>query len=306
MSNVTKIDRAESDQRGLVPVSDRRENYAIMKDKARTYAMSALIPASIRGKSPEEAFANCLIAMEMANILNETPLIVMNHIYIVHGRAGFETKYKIARANKSGIFRGRIDWREKGEGDNLEVTAFAVLAETGEEVSFPVSMAMAKAEGWTSNKKYQTMPKLMLRYRSASMLISLYAPDVMLGYQTVEEHEDMLAAAGPAAPSSPLLTAADLMAQADVEQPETVDAEIIEQGRTDEEHGDQHDDLAPTWKPMVDDWFERIAKADVVGTIISIRGELKKHTDALPEAIVADVTNALDAKAAEFTAGAGK
>lgn len=90
------------------------------------------------------------------------------------------------------------------------------------------------------------------------------------------------------------------------QEAEEVEAEIEPEGRTDEEHGDQHDDLTPAWKPMVDDWYERIAKADVVGTIISIRAELKKHKDALPEAIVADVTSALDTKAAEFTTGAGK
>ena len=275
-------------------MSDARDSYMIMKDKARNFALSALVPQAIKGKSYDEAFANCLIAMEMAQIMGEPPLIVMNHIYIVHGRAGFETKYKIARANKSGIFIGRINWREAGEGDALCVTAFATLAETGEEVSFPVDMAMAKAEGWTSNKKYQTMPKLMLRYRSASMLINLYAPDVMLGYHTLEEHEDMLAAAGPGASTSALLTGDQLIEQAKVPAEEPVaaatvaEAEVVEpeapppapveepasapdpeQGRTDTQHGDPHTDNP------IDDWKRRLAAAEVIADVLNVEAEFK-------------------------------
>lgn len=90
------------------------------------------------------------------------------------------------------------------------------------------------------------------------------------------------------------------------QEAEEVDAEIEPEGRADEEHGDQHDEEAPAWHAMVDDWHERIAKADVVGTIISIRAELKKHKDALPDDVVSALTIALDTKSAEFTTGGGK
>jgi hypothetical protein len=70
-------------------------------------------------------------------------------------------------------------------------------------------MAMAEAEGWTKNPKYRTMPDQMLRYRSATMLIRLFAPEVMMGLPVAEEI-DVVQARGPASaiditpPSTPL------------------------------------------------------------------------------------------------------
>lgn len=119
----------------------------------------------------------------------EDPLTVMQNLAIVNGRPCWQTQYMIARANKSGVFQGRITWAGEGRGDSLTVTASAVLADGGEVVSVAVSMAMAKADGWTKNPKYNSMPEHMLRWRSAAMLVRLYAPEVMLGIPTVEEED---------------------------------------------------------------------------------------------------------------------
>lgn len=151
---------------------------------AQAFAAAQLVPKHLQGKP-----SDCLIALALARQLGESPLVVMQSIYIVSGKAGWSASYMIARANRSGVFKGRINWRVEGKGKDLAVTATACLAETGEEITFTCSMQMAEAEGWTSNKKYQSMPELMLRYRSATMLIRLYAPEVMLGYHTVEELE---------------------------------------------------------------------------------------------------------------------
>lgn len=204
----------EETGRAVVPMTTAREGYAIMKDKARNFAMSALLPDAIKGNNPDQAFANCLIALQMAEAMGEMPLVVMQNIHIVKGKAGFAAQYMIARANASGIFKGRINWRIQGKADTLSVTAFATLAETGEVVEFTVDMAMAKAEGWTSNSKYKTMPEVMLRYRSATFLIRFYAPDVMLGYRTVDEFEDIGAAAAADTRTATPLTAAMITDQA--------------------------------------------------------------------------------------------
>lgn len=153
------------------------------------FAKSVLIPEHLRGK-----IADVTIALMMARRLNEDPLIVMQNIFVVSGKAGWSAQYIIARANRAGVFKGRITWREQGSGENLEVTAFARLAENDEEVSFTVGMKMARDEGWTKNAKYKSMPQLMLRYRSATFLVRLYAPEVMLGIPTTEENEDVAAA----------------------------------------------------------------------------------------------------------------
>lgn len=229
----------------VVPQSAVVEAYRIQKDKAKLFALSPLIPDHLRGRDPETAMANCLIAIQMAEAMGEMPLVVMQNIHIVKGKAGFAAQYMIARANASGVFRGRIGWRVTGKADDMAVTAYATLADTGEEVCFTVDMAMARAEGWTSNSKYKTMPEVMLRYRSATFLVRFYAPDVMLGYQTHEEVVDVIAAAG--ADVKPGLTAAMIEHQASGAVDEARndgtladDNAAAAEGRSDEETGEAH------------------------------------------------------------------
>lgn len=163
--------------------------------EARIYASSPLIPEHLRSGGGAVALANCYVALQMAELLEENPLVVMQNIYFVGGRAGWNASYMIARANKSGIFRDPIDWDPTGEGDRLSVTAFAYVKSTGKRVQATASMEMAKAEGWTKNPKYKSMPEQMLRYRSATLLIRCYCPQVMLGgpTHTVDELEDVRA-----------------------------------------------------------------------------------------------------------------
>jgi hypothetical protein len=153
---------------------------------AKVFASSNLVPPHLKGQ-----VADCLIAYQIARRLNEEPLTVFQNIYVVSGRPGWKTEYVIARANKAGVFKNRISWKPSGEGDALAVTASAVLADSGETISVTCDMKMARAENWTKNAKYTSMPEHMLRWRSAAMLIRLYAPEVMLGMPVIEEIETM-------------------------------------------------------------------------------------------------------------------
>jgi hypothetical protein len=148
----------------------------------------------------------------------------MQSIYIVGGKAGWSSSYMIARINKSGLIKGRITWDTKGSGKDLEVTAKATLADTGEVVSATATFQMAIAEDWIKNKKYQSMPEQMLRFRSAAMLQRLYFPEVMLGYRTAEEIET------EAPPSAPVdITPARTMASAlDQFAAEAASAEVVD------------------------------------------------------------------------------
>lgn len=59
-----------------------------------------------------------------------------------------------------------------------------------------VSIEMAVKEGWyTKNgSKWKTMDEVMLRYRSSSFFGKLYAPELLMGLQTVEEVQDFIEA----------------------------------------------------------------------------------------------------------------
>lgn len=165
-------------------------------------AVSPLFPQHLRGGAIDQATANAVLVLNMANRLNEDPLTVAQNIFFVGGRPGWNTTYMIAKANQHGVFKDPIDWDVKGKGDALSVTAFAVLRGTGKRVSVTLDMETAKKEGWTKNTKYQSIPEQMLRYRTAAFMIRLYCPEVMIGVPALVELEleakDVTPEGGPA------------------------------------------------------------------------------------------------------------
>jgi hypothetical protein len=149
---------------------------------AERFSKSSLVPPHFVGK-PNDVF----LVLQLAASRKLEPLQALQNIAIVKGKPFMSATYQIALANNSGIFKGRIKFSANGAGEKLAVTAYATLAETDEEISATASMEMAKAEGWTTNPKYQSMPQQMLSYRAATLLIRLYAPDALLG---MTDHDD--------------------------------------------------------------------------------------------------------------------
>lgn len=160
-----------------------------MQRVGKMLALSSLFPEHLRKGSVEVGIANAVLVLNMAMRLKEDPLTVAQSIYFVGNKPGWSASYLIGKANQHGVFRDPIDWEVKGKGEDLSVTAFAVLSATGKRVAVTCDMKMAKAEGWTSNKKYQSMPEQMLRYRSATFMIRLYCPEVMIGVPSTIELE---------------------------------------------------------------------------------------------------------------------
>jgi hypothetical protein len=154
-------------------------------------AESQFVPDTFRGKQ-----ADCFVACHLAARMGEDPITLLQNTSVVKGKPGLSARYRMALAEKRGVFRGPIRFKYDGAGPDLVVTAVATLAETGEEVTAEASMAMAKAEGWTRNPKYGTLPKQMLSYRAGTFLCRLYDPAGELGFSTREELEDVRWAAG--------------------------------------------------------------------------------------------------------------
>lgn len=154
--------------------------------RAKAFSASRMVPQHFQGK-PED----CMVAVMMARQLGVDPLLALQNVQVINGRPGFSASFAIGLANQRGPFTGPITWSSKGSGDSLEVTAQASVRATGELVTATCSMAMAKAEGWVKNPKYRSIPEQMLRYRSATWLIRLHCPEVLLGLHTDEEVETM-------------------------------------------------------------------------------------------------------------------
>src|SRR6478735_2056477 len=147
---------------------------------------SGLVPDIYKG-DVASLFAMSVLADQMQCSLIE----VLNGGYMVHGRHGWYTEFKIKRVQALGILKD-LDYEVSGDTvDALKVRSYAFRADGTKVLGTPVSMAMAKAEGWTRNSKYKTMPLYMLKKRAASFLINEVAPHVFGKSSTsVEELED--------------------------------------------------------------------------------------------------------------------
>lgn len=153
---------------------------------ATAFSGSKMVPQHFQGK-PQDTF----VAIQMALQLQINPLLCLQNVAVINGRPSFSAQFMIGLANSRGPFAGPLTWYTEGKGDDLSVTCQATLAATGEVVSVNVSMAMAKADGWTKNAKYRSIPEQMLRYRSATWLIRLYCPEVTCGMQSSDELKDI-------------------------------------------------------------------------------------------------------------------
>jgi hypothetical protein len=168
--------------------SEREREFELSQRKAKMYASSTMVP-----KEYQDNIANVVIAQNMADRMGADLLMVMQNLYIVHGKPGWSSQFLIACFNSCGRFSS-IRYRLDGEGDNYGCVAYATELETGEVVeSVRVTIGMAKAEGWygKAGSKWKTMHDLMLRYRSATFLVRCTAPEIGMGLPTADEITDI-------------------------------------------------------------------------------------------------------------------
>lgn len=199
---------------------------------AKTFADSDLVPTHFRQKP-----SNCFIVLNMAVRLEVDPFMFMQNTYVVHGKIGMEAKLAIALVNSRGPFKGPIQWRFDGEGKDQVCTAYAFNKETGDICEASVSWEMVEKEGWSSNSKWSSMPEQMFKYRSATFLARLYAPECLIGMQTEDELIDV---DGPnIAPeieppsvedalSKPVVKAKVVLSEQGKKNPDPVETEIVE------------------------------------------------------------------------------
>lgn len=166
---------------------------------ANALASSALVPQAYQGN-----VANCIVALELAQRIGASPLMVAQNLHVINGRPSWSAQFIIAALNSCGRF-SPLRFTITGQGDDYGCFASAV-DKSGEILEGPrVTIAMAKLEGWFDRKgsKWPTMKELMIRYRAAAFFGRLYAPDILMGLRSDEEERDVIditptASTGPA------------------------------------------------------------------------------------------------------------
>lgn len=170
---------------GIFGTSD---NFIMAMQMAKALAESTIVPQTYQKNAP-----NCLIAIEQAQRMHISPLMVMQNLYPIQGKPSWSSKFLIASINASEKFDMELQYDETKDKDGKPYSCVAWTMKNGRRVEgMEVNMQMAKDEGWLgkNGSKWKTMPQLMLRYRAASFFSSLNCPELTMGIYTKEEIED--------------------------------------------------------------------------------------------------------------------
>lgn len=201
--------------------------FETMQRVCKMFASSELVPDMYKAseKNPiEKAISNCMIAIEIAQRIGASPLMVMQNMVPIYGKPSWSSKFLVATVNTCGRFNplqyrftekgmlGMVDYTDyvwdnttrskkpvakQFDGKKImDIECVAYTTAKGSDQileSSPVSLRLAIKEGWyTKNgSKWQTMAKQMLMYRAASFWTSAYAPELSMGMRTVEEQQDI-------------------------------------------------------------------------------------------------------------------
>lgn len=172
------------------------ENFQKIYDIGKMFATSTLVPQAYQGKPMD-----CTIAVDMANRMGVSPMMVMQNLYIVKGKPSWSGQACMSMIKARPEYKNvRPVYFGEPNTDSWGCYVKAEDRKTGEVINgAKVTIRMAKDEGWYSKKdkygnetsKWQTMPELMLAYRAAAFFAKVYIPNSLMGVYVEGEVEDI-------------------------------------------------------------------------------------------------------------------
>lgn len=166
------------------------ETFEKYQRMAKLLMSSEIAPQSYRGK-----LADCFIAIDMANRMGVSPIVVMQNSQIVRGNFSWKGSACKAMIDGCGRYKEPSKYIEVGERDKDSWGYYLQAIEKDGTVvkGVKVDIAMAKSEGWyqKDGSKWKTMPELMLKYRAAAFFLRTECPSLAMGFLTTEEQEDI-------------------------------------------------------------------------------------------------------------------
>lgn len=150
---------------------------------------SDTIPQSYKGK-----LADCVIAIDMANRMGVSPLVIMQNSQIVRGNFSWKGTACKAMIDGCGKYKDSyyVEIGERGT-DSWGYYLEAIDKRDRKVKGCEVTIKMAKDEGWyqKDGSKWKTMPELMLKYRAAAFFFRTECASLAMGFLTTEEQEDI-------------------------------------------------------------------------------------------------------------------
>ena len=168
-------------------VWENKDSFNQLLRVANMLSQTSIIPQSYQGK-PQD----CFVAIEMANRMGVSPMVVMQNMYVVKGKPSWAGQACTMLINSCGKFKDvkHIYTGEKGKPNRGCYVTATRISDGSQVDGVEVTMQMAQSEGWTSNSKWRNMPELMLAYRASAFFARVYCPEAMMGVQTAEEVYD--------------------------------------------------------------------------------------------------------------------
>lgn len=155
---------------------------------ARLLAESSIVPQAYRGKIPD-----CVIAIDIANRMGLSPMVVMQNSQVVSNNFSWKGTACKAMIDGCGKYE-RTRYVEVGEeGKDSYGVYLEATTKDGEIIKgVTVTVGMAKSEGWWQrNPKWANLTSLMLRYRASAFFMRTECASLAMGFLTSEENEDI-------------------------------------------------------------------------------------------------------------------
>ena len=206
-------------------------SFEFMQRAAKLFATSTMVPAAYQAvvskgygakqtwEQNPAALSNCMVALDLAQRMNASPLQVMQNLHVIEGRPSWGSPFIIALINNSGLYAHNLRFTFEWLGEiDAKQSVFEWVNNVKEEVtktvrvknarcvawtkdksgalieSPEVTIEMAVAEGWytRNGSKWRTMTQLMCQYRAAAFFGRTHNPELLMGLPTAEELHDII------------------------------------------------------------------------------------------------------------------
>lgn len=258
-----------------IPILDTGR-FEHMQRIASVMASASLIPDHIRTGSEHEAAANCFLIVNQAVRWNMDPFALAQHVYILHGKLGFEGKVIAAAINSDPQMTAPLEYEFFGEEgtDGRGVVVKGTLRD-GKERTVEGTLGKWKTfekDRKTVNGAWVKDPDQMLCYRGARQWARRHNPARVLGVYSEDELDDLAIgrmrditprAGNGALPPAPLEPAAALEPPAPPAPPEPVI------------------DAVPDPESYLESLDQQMATASDLDTLNEIWNEHDAHEDGL-------------------------
>ena len=157
---------------GMMSIFADPHTFAAAMQMADALSKSTIIPRDYQGNP-----SNCLIAVEMSSRMNASPMMVMQHLFVVNGRPAWSSQWIVAMINQSRKYKTELQYEFGSDPADGGLSCYAwAIDQQGHRVEGPkITMKMAEAEGWLNKNgsKWKTMPVQM-------MMLWISQPNIVL------------------------------------------------------------------------------------------------------------------------------